>query len=437
MAPSLPTVPTMSKNAPLLPADVDPCDEPGHGQRTLRLDEARERILAAVATVEGRETLPLRAALDRVLAAPVHSTVDVPGHDNSAMDGYALAGADLPAEGERAFRVLGTSWAGRPYEGSVAAGECVRIMTGATLPAGVDTIVMQEHVRRDGELALVTAGHKPGQHRRLAGEDIRAGDVAVPAGTLLRPAHLGLIASVGVGEVEVLRRPRVAIFSTGDELRSIGEPLGPGQIYDSNRYSLYGLVARLGLEVVDLGVVRDTQEETERAFREAAAQADAIITSGGVSVGEADFVVEALERSGQVGFWKVAIKPGKPIAFGRVGGALLFGLPGNPVSSMVTFYQLVQPALMKLAGVAAPEVPVLLKATCRSKLKKKAGRMEFQRGILERETGGGYVVRGASHQGAGVLRSMAEANCFIVLALEQETVQPGTEVDVQPFAGLV
>ena len=427
----------MPKDTPTLPADVDPCDTPAHGHHSLRLEEARERILQGIRPVEGTERMALRDALGRVLAADVRSTVDVPSHDNSAMDGYAVAGSALPAAGEQSFRVVGTSWAGRPYAGRVGPGECARIFTGATLPAGSDTIVMQEHVRREGDTAWITAGHKAGQHRRLAGEDIRAGDVAVPAGTLLRPAHLGLIASVGVGEVQVLRRPRVAIFSTGDELRAIGETLGEGQIYDSNRYSMYGMLARLGLEVLDLGVVGDTPEATQAAFEQAAAQADAIVTSGGVSVGEADYVVDTLERLGQVGFWKVAIKPGKPIAFGRVGQALFFGLPGNPVSSMVTFYQLVQPALRRLAGEQRGEVPVLLRATCETKLKKKAGRLEFQRGILERGADGRYVVRGVGHQGAGVLRSMAEANCFIVLPLEQETVQPGTEVEVQPFAGLV
>jgi molybdopterin molybdotransferase len=427
----------MAKHPPYLPADVDPCDTPAQGQRSLHLEEARVRILETIVPVAGTERLPLRDALGRVLAAEVRSTVDVPSHDNSAMDGYALAAAGLPAEGEQAFTVVGTSWAGRPYAGEVGPGQCARIFTGATLPAGTDTIVMQEHVRREGDVAYLTPGHRAGQHRRRAGEDIRAGDVAVPAGTLLRPAHLGLVASVGVGEVEVLRRPRVAIFSTGDELRAIGESLEEGQIYDSNRYSMYGMLARLGLEVVDLGVVRDTLEATRQAFEEAAATADAIVTSGGVSVGEADYVVETLEQLGQVGFWKVAIKPGKPIAFGRVGNALFFGLPGNPVSSMVTFYQLVQPALRRLAGEERPEVPVLLKATCETKLKKKAGRMEFQRGILARDPDGRYVVRGVGHQGAGVLRSMAEADCFIVLPLEQETVQPGTEVEVQPFAGLV
>ena len=410
---------------------------PAHGHRSLRLDEARARILEAVHPVTGQETLDLRDALGRVLGEPVRSTVDVPSHTNSAMDGYALAGEELPATGERLFKVVGTSWAGRPHAGTVGSGQCVRIMTGATLPPGTDTVVMQEQVRSDGDAAVIGAGHRPLQHRREAGEDIRSGDVAVPAGTLLKPAHLGLIASVGVGRVQVKRRPRVAIFSTGDELRAIGETLGEGQIYDSNRYSIYGMVARLGLDVLDLGVVRDRREDTQRAFEEAAANSDAIVTSGGVSVGAADYVVETLQKFGKVGFWKVAMKPGKPIAFGEVGRALFFGLPGNPVSAMATFYQLVQPALKKLAGGIETDPPILLRATCQSKLRKQAGRLEFQRGILERDQQGGYVVRAASHQGAGVLRSMTEANCFIVLPLEQETVQPGSEVEVQPFAGLV
>lgn len=421
----------------VLPADVDPCDDAGHGHKSLELAEARARILAAVRPVEGTEMLDLRQALGRVLAEPVVSTIDVPPSANSAMDGFALAGADLPAAGEKSFQVIGTSWAGRPFEGAVAGGQCVRIMTGATLPEGTDTVVMQEHVRHDGDVATISAGHRPGQHRRQAGEDIRAGAEALAAGTRLDPAHLGLIASIGVGRVSVFRRARVAIFSTGDELRSIGEPLAAGQIYDSNRYTMHGMLTRLGLEVLDLGVVRDLREDTAQAFETAAGQADAIVTSGGVSVGEADFVVETLRGYGEVGFWKVAMKPGKPIAFGRVRQALFFGLPGNPVSVMATFYQLVQPALVKLSGATADDPPVLLRATCTTRLKKKAGRLEFQRGILERDPAGHYQVRGASHQGAGVLRSMTEANCFIVLPLDQETVQPGEQVDVQPFAGLV
>jgi len=427
----------MAESQKPLPAGVDPCDLPAHGHKTLRLDEARERIIAEIAAVTEVESVALREALGRVLARPVYSGVDVPSHRNSAMDGYALAGAALPAAGSGAFEVIGTSWAGRPFEGGVAPGQCVRIMTGAMLPADTDTVVMQEHVRRDGERVAIEAGHRPGQNVRPAGEDIRRGELALDAGTTLRPAELGLLASVGVGAVSVWRRPRVAIVSTGDELRPVGEPLAPGQIYDSNRYSLHGMLQRLGLEVIDLGVVPDTREDTLRAFESAAARADAIVTSGGVSVGEADYVTETLERHGRIGFWKVAMKPGKPIAFGRFGQAYFFGLPGNPVSVMVTFYQLVQPALRALTGATGIEPPLTVRATCESRLRKKPGRLEFQRGVLTRQQAGGYAVRSTGHQGAGVLRSMSEANCFIVLPLEQGDVEPGSEVDVQPFAGLV
>jgi molybdopterin molybdotransferase len=310
-------------------------------------------------------------------------------------------------------------------------------MTGATLPEATDTVVMQEHVHVDGDRVVIEAGHHVGQNVRPVGEDIRRGELALEPGALLGPAQLGLLASLGVGEVSVLRRPRVAIFSTGDELRSIGEELGLGQIYDSNRYSLHGMLTRLQVEVIDLGVVKDTREDTLRAFQAAAAQADAIVTSGGVSVGEADYVTETLERHGQIGFWKVAMKPGKPIAFGRFGPAYFFGLPGNPVSVMVTFYQVVRPSLRALMGVADTDPPILVRAACATRLRKKPGRLEFQRGVLEREPSGRYVVRSTGHQGAGVLRSMSEANCFIILPLEHGDVEPGAEVDVQPFAGLV
>jgi molybdopterin molybdotransferase len=426
----------MTKAHDPLPAGVDPCDLPGHGRKALSLDEARARIIAEVRPVAGRETVGLRDSLGRVLADEVRSDVDVPSHRNSAMDGYALAGEDLPATTPAAFEVTGTSWAGRPYVGEVRRGQCVRIMTGATLPEGTDTVVMQEHVRVDGGQAVIEAGHRVGQNVRAVGEDIRRGELALSPGTLLRPAQLGLLASLGIGQVPVLRRPRVAIFSTGDELRPIGTELGLGQIYDSNRYTLQGMLARLGVEVVDLGVVRDTREDTLRAFEAAAAQADAIVTSGGVSVGEADYVTETLERHGSVGFWKVAMKPGKPIAFGRFGEACFFGLPGNPVSVMVTFYQLVQPAVRALMGVVDVETPILVRAACQTRLRKKPGRLEFQRGVLERQPDGTYEVRSTGHQGAGVLRSMSEANCFIILPLDHGDVEPGTEVEVQPFAGL-
>jgi molybdopterin molybdotransferase len=420
-----------------LPATVDPCDLPDHGHKALRLDDALARIVAGISPVAERETVALRGALGRVLAVEVRSSVDVPSHRNSAMDGYALAGRDLPTDGSAAFEVLGTSWAGRPYVGEVGPGQCARIMTGATLPDATDTVVMQEHVRVDGNRVVIESGHRPGQNVRAVGEDIRRGEVALQPGMQLSPARLGLLASLGVGDVEVLRRPKVAIFSTGDELRSIGEELSPGQIYDSNRYTLHGMLSRLDLEVIDLGVVRDTRDDTLRAFQVAAGQADVIITTGGVSVGEADFVTETLERHGRIGFWKVAMKPGKPIAFGHFGESLFFGLPGNPVSVMVTFYQVVRPALRALMGATERDPPLLLSAACESRLRKKPGRLEFQRGVFERGPSGGYVVRSTGHQGAGVLRSMSEANCFIILPLEQGDVDPGDEVQVQPFAALV
>jgi molybdopterin molybdotransferase len=428
---------TMTKGHDPLPAGVDPCDLPQHGHQALRLDEARARIIAAITPVEGEEVVELPDALGRVLARDVHSTVDVPSHRNSAMDGYALAGSELPVAGSASFEVVGTSWAGRPFAGAVGRGQCVRIMTGATVPDATDTVVMQEHVRLDDGRSVIEAGHRIGQNVRPVGEDIRRGEIALTAGCVLMPAQLGLLASVGVGRVAVRRRPRVAIFSTGDELRPIGTELALGQIYDSNRYSLAGMLARLQLEVVDLGVVPDTREDTLRAFESAAARADAIITSGGVSVGEADYVTETLQRHGEFGFWKVAMKPGKPIAFGRFGRAYFFGLPGNPVSVMVTFYQLVRPALRALAGAPDTEPPILVRAVCETRLSKKPGRLEFQRGVLARGPEGDYVARSTGHQGAGVLRSMSEANCFIILPLEQGNVEPGTEVEVQPFAGLV
>jgi molybdopterin molybdotransferase len=418
------------------PAAHDPCGSPSHGARLLRLDEARSRVLAEIVPVADVETVELRAALGRVLAGAVHSEVDVPAHPSSAMDGYACGARDLPGTGTAALQIVGVSWAGRPYAGEVRQGQCVRIMTGAVLPDATDTVVMQEHVRLEGSSAVVEAGHRAGQNVRAVGEDMRRGALAVAAGTLLQPAQLGLLASLGVGQVLVKRRPRVAIFSTGDELRPLGEPLGPGQIYDSNRHALHGVLARLGVEVIDLGNVADTRDDTLRAFEAAAAQADAIVTSGGVSVGDADYVTETLRRYGQVGFWKVAIKPGKPIAFGRVGRAYFFGLPGNPVSAMVTFYQLVQPALRALQGAADADSPILLRATCESRLRKQPGRLEFQRGILSRSPSGAYTVRSAGHQGAATLLSMSGANCFIILPLEQGDVAPGTEVEVQPFAGL-
>jgi molybdopterin molybdotransferase len=416
--------------------NVDCCAD-GHEGPALKLGDALARILGEVEPVGGGETLAVRSALGRVLAADVVSSINVPSHTNSAMDGYALAGAGLSPDGDTHYEVIGTSAAGRPFHGEPGPGQCVRIMTGAPMPARTDTVVMQENVTRDGDIAIVRAGQKHGQHVRQAGEDIAAGSVALPAGTYLMPAHIGVLASIGVSEVAVLRRPRVAFFSTGDELRNVGEPLGEGQIYDSNRYTIYGMLRRLGVDVLDMGVIRDDRDEVERAFARAAIDADAIVTSGGVSVGDADYVAETLERSGTIGFWKVAMKPGRPLAFGRIGDALFFGLPGNPNSVMATFYQLVQPALQALAGWPDPAPPITMPAISASALRKKPGRREFQRGVLSRGVDGRLVVHKTGHQGSGVLSSMAAANCFIVLPEDAGPVSEGDEVAVQPFAAFV
>jgi len=415
------------------------CDS-NYDPNSLSVDHARRLILGRLSPLQGRERVALRSALGRVLAEDVVAPCNVPAHDNSAMDGFAVRFADLTDAGPSRLRVLGVALAGKAFAGSIGAGECVRIMTGAVPPPGTDTVVMQEAVQTKGDLAVIPPGQRLGQHIRRAGEDLALGKPALAAGKLLRPAELGLIASLGFAEVTVRRRLRVAFFSTGDELCSIGSPLAVGEVYDSNRYTLFGMLTRLGCEVLDMGVVRDDPAVLEAAFREAAANADVIITSGGVSVGEADFVKQLMAQLGEVLFWKIAMKPGRPMAFGRIGeaqgAAWLFGLPGNPVAVMATFYAFVRDALYKLMGAdPIPAVP-LLPATCTSALKKFPGRSEFQRGILALEDGQ-WRVRATGAQGSGILRSMSDANCLIVLEQERGNVAAGETVNVQLFEGLV
>jgi molybdopterin molybdotransferase len=413
----------------------DPSCQDDFDPAALTVPEALDRIRVAIVPLADRERLLIRAALDRVLANDVRSEIDVPPGTNSAMDGYAVRAADIPKDGTRELRVVGTAWAGRPLRERITSGTAARIMTGALLPEGADTVVIQERAESSDGMVRIGPGTHRGDNVRAAGEDIRRGDTVLTRGRRLSPADVGLIASLGIGEVDVIRRPRVAFFSTGDELRSIGERAGPGEIYDSNRYTLFGMLTRLGVELVDLGVVRDTREAVEQALRRAA-EADAVITSGGVSVGEADFVTETLRRLGRVEFWKVAMKPGRPLAFGTVDKAWFFGLPGNPVSVMVTFYQFVRPALRRLCGEIAGEDP-RFSVVCQSKLKKRPGRVEYQRGVLEREASGRLVVRKTGAQGSGILSSMTQANCFIILPIESTGVEPGSLVEVQPFFGIV
>ncbi len=399
--------------------------------------KAREFIARFLSPVSTIEHLHIRSALGRVLAEDVVSPLDVPSHDNSAMDGYAVRFADLKAAGDAKLKIAGTAFAGVPFQGKAKSGECVRIMTGAVMPQGMDTIVMQEHAKADGDHVTVGSGHKSGQHLRFAGEDLKTGQVALKRGLALRPSEIGLIASLGIGEVSVYRRLRVAFFSTGDELRSIGSQLGEGQIYDSNRYTIHGMLVRMGCEVVDMGVVRDDPQLIEAAFKTAAANADVVITSGGVSVGEADFVKAMLDRLGEVVFWKIAMKPGRPLAYGRIGDAHFFGLPGNPVSVMVTFYQFVRDALLKLSGRDPLPPPPSFRVPCTTPLKKAPGRTEFQRGVLTQDAVGNWSVAVTGEQGSGILRSMCEANCFIILPTDQGNVAGGSLVEVQLMDGIV
>ncbi len=395
---------------------------------------ARQRILKLVEPLTARERVDIRAGLGRVLATDIVSSKKIPPHTNSAMDGYAVRAEDMAED--RQLRVAGVALAGAPYTGIVQAGECVRIMTGAVLPKGADSVIMQEHVHATDGMIAITGSHKPGQHVRHAGEDIDIGQTVLSAGRLLMPADIGLLASLGLSEVDVVRRARVAFFSTGDELRSVGETLAPGEIYDSNRYTLHGMLTRLGVELIDLGVVKDARDLVREAMLQAAQRADVVITTGGVSVGEADYVKEVLDELGTVEFWKIAMKPGKPLASGKIGNALFFGLPGNPVSVMATFYQFVQPALRCLMGEREPWT-LMLRVPCAETLKKRPGRTDFQRGVLVADADGGLRVYAAGAQDSHILSSMSKANCFIVLPAASADVVPGTLVDVQPFAGLV
>ena len=411
----------------------------GYDPNALPVAKVTEVIRRFVRPVEGFEQVAVRAALGRVLADPLISPINVPAHDNSAMDGWAVRSSDLSASEKVVLTEIGNALAGREFAGKVSRGECVRITTGAVMPHGCDTVIPLEIVDADGKRITVPPGQEGGANRRLAGEDLERGKTALAAGCWLGPAELGLIASLGIPEVKVRRRLRVAFFSTGDELKSLGESLAEGEVYDSNRYTLHAMLTRLGVDLIDMGVVRDDPAALEAAFRTAAANADAVITSGGVSVGEADHTRQIMKRLGDVVFWRIAMRPGRPMAFGRIvdgsHAAYLFGLPGNPVAVMVTFYHFVRGALLHMMGRHDLDLP-MLKARSGETMRKKPGRTEYQRGILE-IVDGEMTVRATGSQGSGVLRSMSEANCFVVLGHEQGSVAPGDPVDVMVFAGLV
>jgi molybdopterin molybdotransferase len=421
----------------------------GYDPKAISADGVNEFLSRLVDAVTEVEMVGIFDALGRVLAQDVVSSISVPPHDNSAMDGYAFDSRELATHKALELRVVGTAFAGKAWTGVVGAGECVKIMTGAIMPSGMDTVVPLEFVEPQGELIGFPASVvKAGDNRRLLGEDLMAGHPAMSKGATLGPAALGLLASLGMAQVPVFRRVKVAYFSTGDEILSLGETPREGAVFDSNRYTVFGMLSRMGVEVIDMGVVSDEPALLEAAFEQAAAQADAIITSGGVSMGEADHTKAMMKQLGDVAFWRIAMRPGRPMAVGRIargrdsagtgdqGSAILFGLPGNPVAVMVTFLAFVRPALLRLMGATATQ-PVLLQARSEEALRKKPGRTEYQRGIVTQSPDGGLRVRTTGNQGSGVLSSMVQANGLIVLGHDQSNVAVGDAVQVMMFDGSI
>jgi molybdopterin molybdotransferase len=404
---------------------------------SLKVAQARQQILDSVSPIQAEEKKPLRSALGHVLAETIKSPLDVPGHTNSAMDGYAMRGEELPSDDTLELKVSGTAYAGKGYNGSCEPGCCVRIMTGAPMPTGCDTVIMQEHAERTGEnMIRIGSGHRTGQNVRYAGEDIPRGSTVFETGRTLTPADIGILASLGVAEVKTRLRPRIAFFSTGDELVGVGQALAEGEIYDSNRYSLYGMLRRLNVDIIDMGVIPDDPHALRKTFEDAGRIADMVITSGGVSVGEADYTKPILDELGDMHFWRIAMKPGRPLVFGKLRNAHFFGLPGNPVAVMVTFYQFVQPAIEILASGKAKQ-PLMIAASASRDIRKRAGRYEFLRGIFEQDGNGHFSVAPTGTQGSGILTSMSKANCFIHLPEENAGIAEGETVLIQPFDALI
>ncbi len=400
----------------------------------LLVDEAIAKIQASVTSVKEQELVDLKNALGRVLAEDVYAKVPSPPYKNSAMDGYAFCSNEVNYAQDFVLKVVGTAWAGRPYKGEVSSGQCLRIFTGALVPEPLDSVIMQEHVTVSDNQVQFPLTTQPYQNIRKQGEDVAIGSIVLEANKVLSAMDLGLLASVGIEKISVIRQIKVAFFSTGDELQTLDQPLACGQIYDSNRYTLNGLLNNPQYSVVDMGVIADDPEALETSFLKAAQHFDVIITTGGASVGDADYIEEVLDRCGQVNFWKLAIKPGKPLAFGKIGRCHFFGLPGNPVSVVVTFQYLVEPALKKLAGLVASK-KLQMFATSLSSLNKSKGRQEYQRGILTQDSDGEFFVSSAGKQGSNILKSMSQANCYIVLPVDCQGVKEGDKVKVDLMPG--
>ena len=393
----------------------------------LSIEDALARIKNTIHPLKDSETVLLKNALGRILSEAVYAPINSPNETNSAMDGYAFSSAEITKGREFSLNLIGTSWAGRPFKGVLQAGQCIRVFTGAVVPSEADSIIMQEHVESDGQCIHFPIDTIGGQHIREVGEDMQQGSLLLASPKKLNAIDLGLLASAGVCEVSVSRPVKIAFFSTGDELTELGKPLFSGQIYDSNRYALHGLLNDINYIATDMGVIGDDKQLLEESFIEAAKNHDVIITTGGVSVGEADYVKEILSRCGEVNFWKIAIKPGKPLAFGKIGDCYFFGLPGNPVAVIVTFQYIVSPALKHLL-CATETKTIKLAAICTSTLKKAPGRQEYQRGILTQDAAGNFFVASSGKQGSNIMKSLSEANCYIVLPVACEGIQAGERV---------
>lgn len=393
----------------------------------LSIEDALARIKNTIHPLKDSETVLLKNALGRILSEAVYAPINSPNETNSAMDGYAFSSAEITKGREFSLNLIGTSWAGRPFKGVLQAGQCIRVFTGAVVPSEADSIIMQEHVESDGQCIHFPIDTIGGQHIREVGEDMQQGSLLFASPKKLNAIDLGLLASAGVCEVSVSRPVKIAFFSTGDELTELGKPLFSGQIYDSNRYALHGLLNDINYIATDMGVIGDDKQLLEESFIEAAKNHDVIITTGGVSVGEADYVKEILSRCGEVNFWKIAIKPGKPLAFGKIGDCYFFGLPGNPVAVILTFQYIVSPALKHLLGATETKT-IKLAAICTSTLKKAPGRQEYQRGILRQDAAGNFFVASSGKQGSNIMKSLSEANCYIVLPVACEGIQAGERV---------
>ena len=419
----------------------------------LSVTEARNAISTLIQDIQlqakrsdAMEKLPLKQCLGRILANDILSPINVPANDNSAMDGFAFNSKELKTDREQIhLHIVGTVYAGQTSVPPTQASECIKIMTGAMMPPDCDTVIPQEFTQLSDEGLITFAKDtvRAGENRRLRGEDLQAGKPAIQQGRILKASDIGLAASLGIAELGVYQRIKVAILSSGDELCDMSEALVSGKIYDSNRFSLHACLSRLGFEIMDCGIVRDTPEDLRHAFASASQKADVIISSGGVSVGEADFTKQIMDELGEVGFWKIAMRPGRPMAFGslkpispKTSPTVFFGLPGNPVAVMVTFYQFVRNALLQLNGALKPEIPLVLVQSAEA-IRKKSGRTEFQRGVLFRNSEGKLFVKSTGSQGAGILRSMSEANCFMILHHDQGNIAPGDWVDVEIFDGLL